>query len=84
MTEAIFLIWALSTKDSPTKAIAATSVPMRIKGVRLPSLLLCRSEIAPKSGSINRASTLSRAIIAPEAVWERPNLLVRISGMVLS
>ena len=76
--------WWLSTKDSPTKATAAMIVPMRMKGVRRPIFPLCLSEIAPKRGSINSARMLSSAMITPEAVCDRPNLFVRIRGIVLS
>ena len=76
--------WALSTKDSATSAQAAISVPSTMKGVRRPLRWVHLSEIAPNSGSINRASTLSSAMITPDHVWLMPNLLVRIRGMVLS
>ena len=78
------LSWALSTKARPTKATVATRVPIRMKGVRLPRGERQRSDMAPKSGSRNSASTLSSAMISPDQVWDIPNLLVRIRGMVLS
>ena len=47
-------------------------------------MLWLRSEMAPKRGSKNSASTLSSAMMTPDQVWDIPNLLVRIRGMVLS
>ena len=44
----------------------------------------CLSEMAPNRGSMNRASTLSRAMMTPDQAWLMPKLLVRIRGMVLS
>ena len=76
--------WALSIKLRQISATAAISVPITIKGVRRPFLWLHLSEIAPNSGSINSASTLSAAMMMPDQVWLMPNLLVRIRGMVLS
>ena len=61
----------------------ARPVPKRINGMRLPILVCVLSEIAPNSGSRNSASTLSAAIIAPEYVSLRWNVLVSISGTML-
>ena len=66
------------------KAMAATIVPMRINGVRRPRLPVCLSEIAPNSGSRNSARMLSSAMMTPDHACDIPNLLVRISGTVLS
>ena len=60
-------------------------VPMVMKGVRLPNLLPRHlSDNAPKSGSMNTARILSSAMTTPDQVWDIPNLLVRITGMVAS
>ena len=75
---------AMSTKLKPTSATAAMRVPTTMKGVRRPFLLWLRSEMAPNRGSRNSASTLSSAMMTPDHVWDMPNLLVRIRGMVLS
>ena len=80
----MLLSWALSAKESEKNRIAAAMVPKRMNGVLLPRRLRQRSEIAPNSGSMNRAIRLSRTITNPEPVCERPNLLVRVSGMMLS
>ena len=61
----------------------ARPVPKRINGMRLPIFVCVLSEIAPNSGSRNSASTLSAAIIAPEYVSLRWNVLVSISGTML-
>ena len=76
--------WARSTKLNATRATAAMSVPTTMKGVRRPFLLWLRSEMAPNRGRRNSASTLSSAMMTPDQVWDMPNLLVRIKGMVLS
>ena len=76
--------WALSTKDRAMSITAAMRVPTTMKGVRRPRLPRCLSEMAPNRGSMNRASTLSRAMMTPDHAWLMPNLLVRIRGMVLS
>ena len=47
-------------------------VPTKIKGVRLPILVLILSESAPKIGSMNTASTLSIDMTAPEMDCGRP------------
>ena len=47
-------------------------------------MVLVLSESEPKSGSINTAKTLSSAIIAPDKVWLRPNLLTSIIGTIES
>ena len=80
----MFFSCILSTTDKLNRATAATIVPTTMKGVRLPDLAVHLSEIAPKSGSINSAKMLSRAMITPDQVWDIPNLLVRITGMVAS
>ena len=59
-------------------------VPVIIKGVRRPRLLLHLSERVPKSGSMKSASTLSAAIITPERLWDMPNLSVNILGIIVS
>ena len=59
-------------------------VPMVIKGVRLPKRVRHLSESAPKRGSIKTARMLSSAMITPDQVWDIPNLLVKITGMVAS
>ena len=84
VTSWMFFSWMLSMNESPTNASAATIVPISMKGVRLPSFDLHLSDIAPKIGSMNRARMLSRAMTTPDAVWDMPNLLVRMSGIVLS
>ena len=76
--------WALSAKDRAISAMAATSVPTTMKGVRRPLGWVHLSEMCPNSGSRNSASTLSMAMITPDQVWLMPNLLVRIRGTVLS
>ena len=53
---------------SAIKEITAAIVPTRIKGVRLPSLVITLSESAPKIGSIKTARILSSDITAPEIV----------------
>lgn len=58
----------------------APTVPPRIKGIRRPSRLRHRSDSAPKKGSMNRASTLSMAMMTPETVSPTPKLFLRISG----
>ena len=51
-------------------------VPITMKGVLLPhfltSLPLALSEILPNSGSMKRESRLSRPMIKPRTVLERP------------
>ena len=62
----------------------AQPVPKRMKGIRLPRRVSVRSEMPPKMGSRNRASTLSAAMMAPEKVSFRWKVLVRIRGTMLS
>ena len=73
-----------SASDSTASRMAAASVPNRMKGVRLPRRLRHLSEIAPKSGSMNSASTLSSAMMIPLLACDMPNLSVRILGMMAS
>ena len=63
--------------------IAAT-VPMKMKGVRLPNFVITLSERAPKIGSINTARTLSTDITTPEIVCGRPKWLVNARGTIAS
>ena len=60
--------WALSTKDSAISATAAISVPTTMNGVRRPRGWVHLSDKWPNSGSMNSASTLSSAMIAPDQV----------------
>ena len=80
----MFFSCTLSAKERQISAAAATIVPTRMKGVRRPSLLWRRSEIAPKSGSMNSARMLSIDMMTPDQACRIPNLLVRMSGIVLS
>ena len=64
--------------------MTAQPVPKRINGMRLPILVLVRSEMEPNSGSRNNARILSAAIIAPEKVSFMWKVFVRISGTTLS
>ena len=61
----------------------ATTVPKTKNGIRLPHGCVHLSERAPKNGSKKRASTLSRAIRAPEMVSSRCRVLVSINGITL-
>ncbi len=62
----------------------AQPVPNKIKGMRFPMRVFVRSEMEPNSGSRNSARMLSAAMIAPENVSFKWNVLVRIRGMMLS
>ena len=59
-------------------------VPTTINGVRLPNLVLVRSDSIPKTGSKNNAITLSNAIIIPVTVSPIPNVFFKISGIIFS
>ena len=83
-TSEIFFSCMPSTTVSASSATAATMVPKVMKGVRLPYLVLHLSDRVPKTGSRNTARILSSAMITPDQVWDIPNLLVRITGMVAS
>ena len=65
--------------------ITAAAVPMRMKGVRRPSLWLRqRSDSVPKKGSRKRARILSSAITAPARDSFMWKVSRRIRGMTLS
>ena len=74
----------VSANVSARKEMIAIMVPITIKGVLRPFLLLQRSEIEPKRGSRKSASTLSSAMMIPDRVWLMPNLFVRMMGIMLS
>ena len=67
-----------------TRHITAPAVPAKIKGMRRPMRVCVRSESTPNSGSMNRASTLSSAITAPDHVSPMPKVYFRIRGMIPS
>ena len=75
---------ALSATGSRFISTTAASVPPMINGVRLPIRVLIPSENLPKSGSRNRASTLSNAMIMPAISSGIPKVFLRISGTTLS
>ena len=74
----------MSNRGRMLSRITAQPVPKRIKGIRLPSFVSVLSEMPPKSGSRNSASTLSAAMMAPETVSLRWKVLVSIRGTMLS
>ncbi len=55
-----------------------------MKGILFPSLVSTRSDRLPNSGSKNRASTLSAAIMVPVTVSPSPKVPCSISGIILS
>ena len=76
-----------STKlfDAPATGISiheatATNVPQTMKGILRPALSLS----IPNIGSMKSASTLSSAIITPDAVSFIPNMFLSISGITVS
>ena len=79
-----FLSCMPSVKLRANSSTTAHSVPIRMKGVRLPRRLRHLSLIAPNSGSMNRARMLSSAMMMPLLAWFMPNLSVRILGIRLS
>lgn len=65
-------------------AMAATTEPAMMNGVRRPSLLAQRSERMPKSGSRKRPKMLSSAMTTPVAALSRLNVFVSMSGTMPS
>ena len=59
---------ALSSSGRMFIRITAAAVPNRMKGMRLPIFVVCRSDSDPNSGRRNSARMLSAAMIAPEYV----------------
>ena len=83
-TASICFICIPSATESSIINTTAAIVPAAINGVRLPRLLVHLSESEPKSGSMNRAKTLSIPIITPDQLCDIPNLSVSILGMMVS
>ena len=73
-----------SAPESSSISATAQAVPNSMKGMRLPRRVLVRSDSLPNSGSRNRASTLSAAMIAPETLSPMWKVSRRISGMMVS
>ena len=82
MKSARFLMFAAMGR----KIIKMTErmVPTKMKGVRLPRLVMTLSDSAPKMGSMNSAKILSSAMIAPDRVSPILKKYFRIKGMMLS
>ena len=62
----------------------AITVPPTINGIRFPNFVFTLSEKVPKSGSKNKAKTLSTAIMAPVKVSPISKVFCKIKGMMLS
>ena len=74
----------LSAVGSKKSNMQARAVPVKIKGILFPIGVSILSERVPKTGSRNRASTLSAAIMVPVNVSPIPKLFFKIKGIMLS